>query len=269
MKNKRILITGIAGSIGSELARQLCKRNKVYGCDINETGIMDLRNEIPISARVGDIRNPVTVNDIFSDFKPQIVFHAAAYKHVSPMEEIPRESIDANVIGTHNVLHYSGIYPVKKFIYISSDKAVNATSVMGITKRLGEVMTCNRGKGYVAVRFGNVLGSSGSVIPIWERQLNKGTPLSVTSAEAERYFMTIEDAVELVIKAGNDGKGGEIYILDMGKPVQILELAKRIAKELKGDTEITGLRHGEVLTEKLMTEEEEKRARKEGKFWII
>ena len=269
MRNKRVLITGIAGSVGSELARQLCKRNKVYGCDINETGIMDLRNEIPIKARVGDIRNPVTVNDIFSDFKPQIVFHAAAYKHVSPMEELPREAIDANVIGTHNILHYSKIYPVQKFIYISSDKAVNATSVMGITKRLGEIMCTNKGKGYIAVRFGNVLGSRGSVIPIWERQLNQGRPLSVTSAEAERYFMTIEDAIELVIKAGNEGKGGEIYILDMGKPVQILELAKRIAKELKGDTEITGLRAGEVLTEKLMTEEESKRAIKKGKFYVI
>src|SRR3990167_6240830 len=269
MRNKRVLITGIAGSVGSELARQLCKRNKVYGCDINETGIMDLRNEIPIKARVGDIRNPVTVNDIFSDFKPQVVFHAAAYKHVSPMEELPREAIDANVIGTHNILHYSKIYPVQKFIYISSDKAVNATSVMGITKRLGEIMTCNKGKGYIAVRFGNVLGSRGSVIPIWERQLNQDRPLTVTSAEAERYFMTIEDAVELVIKAGDDGQGGEIICLNMGKPVQILELAKRIAKELKGDTKITGLRSGEVLTERLMSEEEEKRAVYKGKFIII
>ena len=266
MKNKRILITGIAGSIGSELARQLCRRNKVYGCDINETGIMDLRNEIPIQARVGDIRNRETCRDVFSDFLPQVVFHAAAYKHVSPMEEVPSEAVDTNVVGTMNILAYSGIYPVEKFVFISTDKAISPNSIMGATKRLGEIMTKNKGKGYVVVRFGNVLGSRGSVIPIWQRQYDQGKPFTVTSAEAKRYFMTIEQAVSLVITAGDEGKGGEIFILDMGEPLNILEMAKSFGGH---GVKITGLRPGEVLEEKLMSEEEEKRSEKRDKFWVI
>lgn len=270
MKRKRILITGGAGSVGSELTRQLYKRNKIYILDIDETGTFDLCEDLGIPGRVGDIRNEKTVRDVFSDFRPQIVFHAAAYKHVTPMERFPEEACQTNIIGTLNVLHASKVYPVEKFIFISTDKAVDPNSIMGATKKVGEIMTKNKGKGYIAVRFGNVLGSRGSVIQIWQRQLAQGKPLTVTDASAERYFMTIEDAIDLVIQASKIGKGGETICLDMGKKVNILHLAKEIIKGLNGHPiENIGLRPGEILNEKLMTEEEEKRAIKQGKFWII
>lgn len=264
MKNKRILVTGIAGSIGSELARQLAKSNKVYGIDNNESGLFETLQG-NIQGRVGDIRDKDTIRDVFSDFKPQIVYHAAAYKHVPLMEQQELEAINTNILGLHNVLHYSQVYPVEKFVFISTDKAVSPDSIMGGTKRLGEIMTKNKGKGYVAVRFGNVLGSRGSLIPIWEKQLNAGRPITVTDKRMERFFMTIEDACELVIKASDDGVGGEIYILDMGQPIKILDLAKQFTKNIK----ITGIRPGEKLTEKLMTSEEESRAIRKDKFWII
>lgn len=264
MKNKRILITGIAGSIGSELARQLAKDNKVYGIDNNESGLFDtLQGEL--KGRVGDIRDANTIRDVFSDFKPQVVFHCAALKHVPLMEQQELEAINTNILGLHNVLHYAGVYPIEKFVFISTDKAVNPDSIMGGTKRLGEIMTRNKGKGFIAVRFGNVLGSRGSLIPIWEKQLNQGQAITVTDKRMERFFMTIEQACDLVIKAGDDGKGGEIYILDMGEPIKILDLAKQFTNKIK----ITGIRPGEKLTEKLMTTEEESRAVKKGKFYII
>lgn len=267
MRNKRVLITGIAGSIGAELARQLYRKNKLYGIDINESGIFDLLEELKIPGRVGDIRDENTVRDIFSDFKPQIVYHAAAYKHVTPMEWHPLEAIKTNIIGTHHVLHYSKVYPVEKLIYISTDKAINPHSVMGATKRVGEIMTKNQG--YTVVRFGNVLGSRGSVIPIWQRQLEKSQPITVTHEEAERYWMTIEEACDLVIQASKIGKGGEIICLDMGKPIRVLDIAKRIIQEAKGQIKITQLRPGEQIKERLMLEEEERRAIKKDKFWII
>lgn len=265
MKNKRILITGCAGSIGSELLRQLCKENKIYGIDHNETGLFDIISECGVTGRVGDITDANTVRDVFSDFKPQVVYHAAARKHVTPMEQQPLEAINTNVLGLYNVLQYSKIYPIEKFVFISTDKAVDPDSIMGATKRLGEIMVKNSGKGYVAVRFGNVLGSRGSVIPIWQRQIDKGLSITVTDKKMERYFMTIEEACELVIKAGNEGKGEEIYILDMGERVNVLELAKKLTNKIK----ITGIRQGEKLIEKLMTAEEESRAVKKDKFWII
>ena len=271
IKKKRVLITGVAGSIGSELARQLKKDYIIYGIDTNETGLFDLIGETGIVGRVGDIREEFTVRDVFSDFKPGIVYHAAAYKHVTPMEWTPLEAIKTNIIGTYNLIHYARVYEAKKFIFISTDKAVQSSSIMGATKRLGEIMCKNQGKGFMVVRFGNVLGSRGSVIPIWQRQMDKGQALTVTDREATRYMMTIEEACELVIKAANEGQGGEIYVLDMGKPVNVLSLAKQIVKEFRNDVpiEMIGLRPGEALHEKLMFNEEEKIAIKKDKYWVI
>lgn len=272
MKNKRILITGAAGSIGSELVRQLCKNNKVYGIDINESGLADLMEELKFPGRVGDIRDDTTVRDVFSDFKPEIVYHAAAYKHVTAMELVPREAVQTNIIGTLNIIEYAKRWEcVEKFVFISTDKAVQSASIMGATKRVGEIITRNQGKGFIVVRFGNVLGSRGSVIPIWQRQIDQRKAITVTSPEMTRYMMTIEEAVDLVIQASELGKGGEIFCLDMGKKINILSLAKQLVKETQTDTaiEIIGIRPGEELSEKLMTEEEEHLAEKRGKFFVI
>lgn len=277
IKNKRILITGCAGSIGSELLRQLSPKNKIFGIDINETGFFDLIEQEKalghwVHGRVGDIKDKATLEDIFSDFKPQIVFHAAAYKHVTPMEWTPIEAIQTNIIGTYNVIAYAKKYQVEKFVFISTDKAVQSSSIMGATKRVSEIITRNQGTGFVVVRFGNVLGSRGSVIPIWQRQIDKGAAITVTDPDMERYMMTIEEACNLVIEASDIGVGGEIIILDMGNKIKILDLAKQIVSDLrKDDIEIvvTGLRPGEQLTEKLMFEEEERVAEKVGKFFII
>lgn len=269
----RILVTGGAGSIGSELVRQLSKKHKVYILDINETGVNDLIEEFRtkgwVKGRVGDVRDYGTVEDVFADFKPQAVYHAAAYKHVSPMELTPLEAIQTNIVGTHNVIHNAKKFSVKKFIFISTDKAVQSTSVMGATKRVGEIMV--RNQGYTVVRFGNVIGSRGSVIPIWERQINDGGPITITDPKMVRYMMTIEEAVSLVIEAGEKAKGGQILVMDMGKPVKIIELAKEIASQLKRDIpiEIIGTRPGEYLSEKIMFAEEEQTAVKKGKFYYI
>ena len=260
-KHMKILITGAAGSIGSELVRQLHKKNKVYALDINETGINDLYVDYGVPGRVGDIRDYSTIDDVLSDFPADIIYHAAAYKHVEPMETVPMEAIRTNVVGTYNLLHHAKRYEVPKFVFISTDKVVNATSIMGQTKKLGETMTINRG--YTVVRFGNVLGSRGSVIPIWQRQMDQGKPMTVTDDKMERYLMTTEEAVSLVIKANGPG----IWILDMKKKVNVLELAKEIAQG--HPIKMIGRRKGESLDEKLMTHEEEKAATKKGKFWVI
>ena len=275
VKNKRILVVGGGGSIGSELVRQLCIKNKIFILDNNETATFDLAEELTIKGywvnyRVGDIRNKGTVADVFSDFKPQMVFHAAAYKHVTPMEVYPEEAVETNIIGTLNVLKESKRWEcLEKFVFISTDKAIHSSSVMGATKKVGEIMVKNGGG--IVVRFGNVLGSRGSVIPLWQAQIDRGEPLTVTDRNMERYFMTIPEAVELVIEAAEQGKGGEIFIMDMGKPIKIIDLAKRIIKETQHSKGIKmiGIRPGETLTEKLMTSEEEKVAIKKGKFWII
>ena len=277
IRNKRILITGGAGSIGNELVRQLAPNNKIFILDFDETSTFDLTEELKqkgfwVNCRVGDIRNKETVTDVFSDFKPQIIFHAAAYKHVTPMEMYPEEAVETNILGTLNILKAAKKWEcTEKFIFISTDKAINSNSIMGATKRVGEIMVKNQGKGYVVVRFGNVLGSRGSVIPIWQRQIDKKEPLTITDEKMERYLMTIEDACSLVIEAAEQGRGGEIFILDMGSPVNVLGLAKRIIKESgkKIGIKMIGIRPGETLTEKLMTEEEEKVAVKKGKFWIV
>lgn len=268
---KRVLVTGGAGSIGSELVRQLCRKYKVYILDTNETGVHDLMEELNgkywVYGRVGDVRDYATVEDVFADFKPHSVYHAAAYKHVSPMELTPKEAIDTNITGTYNVLHNARKFSVKTFVFISTDKAVQSTSVMGATKRVGEIMV--RNAGYTVVRFGNVLGSRGSLIPIWERQLSAGKNITVTDERMTRYFMTIEEAVSLVIEASPHK--GKIVVLDMGGPVNILDLAKNIVKAMRSGAEIDiiGARPGEFLSEKLMSEEEVRMAKRVGKFFII
>lgn len=224
----KILITGSAGSVGSELVRQLYKDHTIYAFDINETGINDLFVDYEVVGRVGDIRDYDTVNDVFSDFRPDVVYHAAAYKHVGQMETVPLEAIKTNVYGTYNLLHCAKRYEVPTFKFISTDKVVNAKSVMGQTKKLAETMVVNQG--YTVVRFGNVLGSRGSVIPIWQRQMDAGKPITVTDEKMERYLMTLEDAVKLVIEATGTG----IWILDMKKKVNLLDLAKQIAKDQIG-----------------------------------
>lgn len=272
IEGKRILLTGVAGSIGSELCRQLSKHNKVFGIDNNESGFFDIQQETGCFGRVGDIRDEKTVFDIFSDFKPQLVFHASAYKHVPLMEKYPIEAIQTNVLGTWNVIKEAKNWEcLEKFVQISTDKAVNSTSIMGASKRMCEIMVKNQGKGFVVVRFGNVLGSRGSLMTIWEKQIEKGEPITITDNRMERYMMTIEDACSLVIKAAEDGDGGEIYILDMGKPIKILDLAKELVRKLGRDIPIkeTGIRPGEILEESLMTLEEQSRAIKKDNFFII
>jgi FlaA1/EpsC-like NDP-sugar epimerase len=276
IQNKNILITGGAGSIGSELVRQLAPKNRIFILDFNETALFDLISEEKlkknwVNGRVGSVRDRDTVNDVFSDFKPDIVFHAAAYKHVTPMEMYPREAVETNILGTLNLIEHAKKYETKRFVFISTDKAVQSSSIMGATKRVSEIIVRNQGKGFTVVRFGNVLGSRGSVIPIWQKQIDEGQDITITDPEMERYMMTIEEACNLVIKASEVGVGGEIMILDMGKKVKILDLAKNIIAQSRKDIGISviGKRPGEELTEKLMYEEEEKRAIKKGKFFII
>lgn len=277
IKNKRILVTGGAGSIGSELVRQLAVNNKVFILDQNETGTFDLREELKLEghwvhSRTGDIRDKSTIADVFEDFKPQYVFHAGALKHVTPGEEYPEEMVKTNIIGTLNLIQEAKRWEcLEKFVFISTDKVVNAKCIMGITKLCAESIVRRMGKGFVAVRFGNVLGSRGSVIPIWQSQIEKGKPITVTDERMKRYMMTIPEAVNLVIQAGIKGVGGECFILDMGEQVNVLDLAQEILNKSSKKTGIKmiGMRTGETLEEKLMTEEEEKIAIKDGNFYVI
>lgn len=275
IKNKRVLVTGGAGSIGSELVRQLAINNKVFIIDQNETGTFDLREELKqdgcwVHSRTGDVRDINVVRDVFEDFKPQYVFHTAALKHVTPNEEYPLEAIQTNIIGTYNVMSEAKRWEcLEKFIFISTDKVVNAHSIMGATKRVGEIMVRNQGKGFIAVRFGNVMGSRGSLIPLWQNQVDRGKQITVTDERMKRYMMTIPDACELVIRASLLGRGGECFILDMGEQINILELANKIVKGTNIKIKTIGIRQGETLEEKLMTEEEERSAKKVGKFFIL
>jgi len=286
IKNKTILITGAAGSIGSELSRQAVKFNPglILLLDQDETGIFNIGKELKedfsfldVRSFVADIRDKESISKIFSEFRPQIIFHAAAYKHVPLMEENPDEAIKNNIFGTKVLADASISFGVESFVQISTDKAVNPTSVMGATKRVCE-MICrassqkNSAK-FISVRFGNVLDSRGSVIPAFREQIRRGGPVEVTHPEMTRYFMLISEACLLVIQAGAMGKGGEVFVLDMGKPVKILDLAKDMIKlsGLKPDKEIaivyTGTRPGEKLFEEILTAEEGTAATKNQKIF--
>lgn len=275
VKDKTVLVTGGGGSIGSELCRQLVshKPKCLIIFDIYENNAYDIQQELKIKypdanvvTLIGSIRNTSRLESIFEQYKPDIVYHAAAHKHVPLMEVSPNEAIKNNVVGTWNVAKMADKYGVKKFVMISTDKAVNPTNVMGATKRICEMIIQSFNEksktDFVAVRFGNVLGSNGSVIPLFKRQIEAGGPVTVTHPDIIRYFMTIPEAVSLVLQAGAYAKGGEIFILDMGEPVKIDDLAKNLIRlsgyTLGVDMEIkyTGLRPGEKLYEELLMNEE-------------
>lgn len=278
LEGKRVLITGAAGSIGSEIMRQVASFNpyKLILIDQAETPLHDIRLELQDKWRnidavtiVADISNQTRMETIFKEHKPQYVFHAAAYKHVPMMEDNVSESIQINVLGTRNLADLAVKYGAKKFVMISTDKAVNPTNVMGCSKRICEIYVQSLAKKimaddksatqFITTRFGNVLGSNGSVIPRFRDQIQRGGPVTVTHPEIIRYFMTIPEACRLVLEAGSMGSGGEIYIFDMGKPVKIVDLAKRMIS-LSGRTDVkiefTGLRHGEKLYEELLNVKE-------------
>jgi len=275
ISGKTVLVTGGGGSIGSELCRQMCavapKRIVIF--DMYENDAYLLRNElqreyddIDFQVEIGNICDIDRLGDVFKKYRPSAVFHAAAHKHVPLMEMCPREAIQNNVFGTLNTVTLANEFGVERFIFISTDKAVNPTSVMGATKRMGEMIIQHYAQTsktvFAAVRFGNVLGSNGSVIPIFKRQIAEGGPVTVTHPDIERFFMTIPEASRLVIQAGGMAKGGEVFILDMGDPVKIVDLAKslitlsglRVGEDIA--IEFTGLRPGEKMYEELLMDEE-------------
>lgn len=278
LEGKRVMITGAAGSIGSEIMRQVATFNpyKLILVDQAETPLHDIRLELMDKWRnldaetiVADIANQTRMEAIFEEFRPQYIFHTAAYKHVPMMEDNVSESIQTNVAGTRILADLAVKYKAEKFVMISTDKAVNPTNVMGCSKRICEIYVQSLAKKlqkegehvtqFITTRFGNVLGSNGSVIPRFKEQIRRGGPVTVTHPEIIRYFMTIPEACRLVLEAGSMGNGGEIYIFDMGKPVKIVDLAKRMIS-LSGRTDVkiefTGLRHGEKLYEELLNVKE-------------
>ena len=272
---KVVLVTGGGGSIGSELCRQLAAHHpkQLIILDIYENNAYDIQQELirkypdlDLVVLIASVRNKERIDSIFETYRPNIVYHAAAHKHVPLMEDSPHEAIKNNVFGTYKVAQAADRYGVDKFVLISTDKAVNPTNIMGASKRLCEMliqsMNRNSGTNYVAVRFGNVLGSNGSVIPLFKKQIAEGGPVTVTHPDIIRYFMTIPEAVSLVLQAGAYARGGEIFVLDMGEPVKILDLATNLIK-LSGyrvgeDIQIvfTGLRPGEKMYEELLMNEE-------------
>jgi FlaA1/EpsC-like NDP-sugar epimerase len=284
---KRVLVTGAGGSIGSELCRQLAvfKPQKLYLLDNYENSLHDLllelrekHSDIEFNPVIANIREEKHINALFQKIKPNIIFHAAAHKHVPLMELHPEEAIKNNVFGTWNVSHAADKAGVERFVLISSDKAVNPANVMGATKRIAELIVqainTKSKTEFVAVRFGNVLGSNGSVIPIFKHQIEEGGPVTVTHPEMTRFFMTIPEAAQLVIQAGASAKGGEIFILDMGQPVRILELAENMIR-LSGfepyediDIKFCGVRPGEKLYEELLLNEEGIQKTKNDKIYI-
>ena len=275
VSGKVIMVTGGGGSIGSELCRQIAehKPKQLIIFDIYENNAYDIQQELvrkhpelDLVVLIGSVRDENRIDSIFEQYHPEIIYHAAAHKHVPLMEDSPNEAIKNNVLGTYNMVRMADKWNVKRFVQISTDKAVNPTNIMGASKRICEmiIQTYNKESNteYVAVRFGNVLGSNGSVIPLFKKQIEEGGPVTVTHPEIIRYFMTIPEAVSLVLQAGAYAKGGEIFVLDMGDPVKILDLAKnmirlsgyKVDQDIK--IEFTGLRPGEKLFEELLMDEE-------------
>jgi len=270
-----ILVTGAAGSIGSGLVRQIgnYEPKTIVLLDQAESDLYDLQQDLnskgilfPFDIVVGDIRNYNRLKRVFEFYKPEYVFHAAAYKHVPLMENNPSEAVLTNVKGTKNLVDLAVEFEVQKFVMISTDKAVNPTNVMGASKRVAEIYAQTKNKlgktKFVTTRFGNVLGSNGSVIPLFQKQIEQGGPLTITDERITRFFMTIPEACQLVLEAGSMGNGGEIFVFDMGQSVKIIDLAKKMI-QLSGlvpgkdiEIKITGLRPGEKLYEELLASEE-------------
>ncbi len=275
VSGKVVLVTGAGGSIGSELSRQIAQHKpaRLILLDIYENGVYEVQQEIcqkypdlDMVVLIGSVRNTARIEEIFHQYIPDIVYHAAAHKHVPLMEDSPNEAVKNNVFGTWKVAIAAHKYCCQRFVLISTDKAVNPTNIMGASKRICEMIIQNMNRKseteYVAVRFGNVLGSNGSVVPLFKKQIEKGGPVTVTHPDIIRYFMTIPEAVSLVLQAGAYARGGEIFVLDMGEPMKILDLAKNLIKlsgyrvddEIK--IEFTGLRPGEKMYEELLMNEE-------------
>jgi len=287
LEDKTVLVTGGGGSIGSELCRQIArfKPTRLVIIDIYENNAYDLQNELKydfpeldLKVIIASVRDKKRLDGIFKEFRPDVVFHAAAHKHVPLMEYSPSEAIKNNVFGTLNTAETADKYGVKRFVLISTDKAVNPTNIMGASKRMCEMvvqgMDAVSKTEFVAVRFGNVLGSNGSVIPLFKKQIERGGPITLTHKEITRFFMTIPEAAQLVIQAGAYASGGEVFVLDMGKPVRIYDLAMDLIK-LSGLTpgkdieiRITGLRPGEKLYEELLMDEEGLRKTTHDKIFI-
>lgn len=273
LNNKRVMITGAAGSIGSEISRQAIyyEPKEIAIVDINESDLADLELQLKTMLRSGevkmylcDISDKNKVDKMFQSFKPDVVFHAAAYKHVPVMEKFPEEAVRVNIVGTHNLATAVDKFDVGNFVLISTDKAVNPTSIMGVSKRIAEQIVTGiaSSSNFVAVRFGNVIGSRGSALPIFLNQLKNGGPITITHPEMKRYFMTIAEAVALVLQAAATGKNGDVFILDMGEPIKIVDLVEDLItlhnlipnKDIK--IEYTGIRDGEKLVEEVLTAEE-------------
>ncbi|MBS4030274.1 MAG: polysaccharide biosynthesis protein [Clostridiales bacterium] len=287
LSGETVLVTGAGGSIGSELCRQVAKFKpaKILLLDHTENNVYDIEMEmlklcpncelVPI---VADVRDPDRINSVFSTYSPTVIFHAAAHKHVPLMECNREEAIYNNVFGTKNVAEAADRFHAKSFLLISTDKAVNPTSVMGATKRVAEMVIQSLAKKsktrYCAVRFGNVLGSRGSVIPLFKKQIEEGGPVTITDPKMTRYFMTIPEAVQLVIQAGAMGEKGEIFVLDMGEPVKIMDLARDLIRlsgfepEKDINISVTGIRPGEKLFEEVLTDEEGTKATKHERIFI-
>ncbi|HHV30645.1 polysaccharide biosynthesis protein [Acetivibrio mesophilus] len=287
LKGQVVMVTGGGGSIGSELCRQIAgfSPKRLIILDNYENNAYEIQNELlyrypdlKLDTVIANIREKQRLESIFKRFKPDVVFHAAAHKHVPLMESNPTEAIKNNVFGTMNVAECSDKYGAKRFVLISTDKAVNPTNIMGATKRIAEMIIQSINKTskteFVAVRFGNVLGSNGSVIPLFKKQIEMGGPVTVTHPEITRFFMTIPEAVQLVLQAGAMAKGGEIFVLDMGEPVKIRDLARNLIKlsgfepDVDIKIEYTGLRPGEKLYEELLLSEEGLKATKNNKIYI-
>lgn len=275
IQGKTVMVTGGGGSIGSELCRQIARHDPklLIIFDIYENSVYDLQQELKhdypnlnFIVLIGSVRNTHRINSIFEEYRPNVVFHAAAHKHVPLMEDSPNEAIKNNVFGTYKTAQAADRYGAERFVLISTDKAVNPTNIMGASKRMCEMiiqmMARHSKTNFVAVRFGNVLGSNGSVIPLFKKQIEQGGPVTVTHPDIIRYFMTIPEAVSLVLQAGAYARGGEIFVLDMGEPVKILDMAKNLIRlsgyepDVDIKIEFTGLRPGEKLYEEMLMKEE-------------